>query len=151
MLAAAVSREREHKGFAGTSRWFGQLFFPKFKALHLCISHVQGHRCQFWTLGAMRYGRFGGPISVWVNNYVCVATWKSEVQLTSCPLVQSLTVFLLLKVAIPTGGQIRWPHLRSDWRPRWANELPFVKVGQSGLCWDREFPFVLDNLISRFD
>ena len=25
-------------------------------------------------LGAMRYGRFGGPISVWVSNYVCVAT-----------------------------------------------------------------------------
>ena len=74
----------------------------------------------------MRYGRFGGPISVWVSNYVCVATWKSEVRLTSCPLVQSLTVFLLLKVAGPTGGQIRWPHLRNDWRPRWANEEPFV-------------------------
>ena len=69
-------------------------------------------------LGAMRYGRFGGPISVWVSNYVCVATWKSEVRLTSCPLVQSLSVFLVLKVAGPTGGQIRWPHLRSDWRPR---------------------------------
>ena len=25
-------------------------------------------------LGVMRYGRFGGPISVWVSNYVCVAT-----------------------------------------------------------------------------
>ena len=25
-------------------------------------------------LGAMRYGRFGGPISVWVSNNVCVAT-----------------------------------------------------------------------------
>ena len=43
---------------------------------------------------------------------------KVKVRLTSCPLVQSLTVFLLLKVAGPTGGQIRWPHLRSDWRPR---------------------------------
>ena len=75
----------------------------------------------------MRYGRFGGPISVWVSNYVCVATWKSEVRLTSCPLVKSLSVFLVLKVAGPTGGQIRWPHLRSDWRPRWANEIPFVK------------------------
>ena len=42
---------------------------------------------------------------------------KSEVRLTSCPLVQSLSVFLVLKVAGPTGGQIRWPHLRSDWRP----------------------------------
>ena len=78
----------------------------------------------------MRYGRFGGPISVWVSNYVCVATQKSEVRLTSCPLVQSLTVFLLLKVAGPTGGQIRWPHLRSDWRPRRANEIPFVKAGK---------------------
>ena len=68
----------------------------------------------------MRYGRFGGPISVWVSNYVCVATWKSEVRLTSCPLVQSLSVFLVLKVAGPTGGQIRWSHLRSDWRPRWG-------------------------------
>ena len=43
---------------------------------------------------------------------------KSEVRLTSCPLVLSLTVFLLLKVAGPTGGQIIWPQLRSDWRPR---------------------------------
>ena len=66
----------------------------------------------------MLYGRFGGPISVWVSNYVCVATLKSEVRLTSCHLVQSLTVFLLLKVAVPTGGQIRWLHLWSDWRPR---------------------------------
>ena len=62
----------------------------------------------------MRYGRFGGPISVWVSNYVCVAFLKSEVRLTSCPLVLSLTVFLLLKVAGPTGGQILWPHLKSD-------------------------------------
>ena len=66
----------------------------------------------------MLYGRFGGSISVWVSNYVCVATLKSEVRLTSCPLVQSLTVFFLLKVAGPIGGQIRWLHLWSDWRPR---------------------------------
>ena len=66
----------------------------------------------------MRYGRFGDPILVWVSNYVCVATRKSEVRLTSCPLVQSLIVFLLLKVAGPTGGQISRPLLRSDWRPR---------------------------------
>ena len=38
---------------------------------------------------------------------------KSEVRLTNCPLVQSLTVFLILKVAGPTGGQIRWPHLKA--------------------------------------
>ena len=66
----------------------------------------------------MRYGRFGGPNSVWVSNYVCVVTLKIEMRLTSCPLVLSLTVFNLLKVAGPTGGQIRWPHLRSDRRPR---------------------------------
>ena len=29
---------------------------------------------------------------------------KSEVRQTSCPLVQSLSVFLVLKVAGPTGG-----------------------------------------------
>ena len=61
----------------------------------------------------MRYGRFGGAISVWVSNYICMATLKSEVRLTRCPLVLSLTVFFLLKVAGPTGGQIRWPYLRS--------------------------------------
>ena len=43
---------------------------------------------------------------------------KSEVRLRSCPLVQLLTVFILLKVAGPIGGQIRWSHLRSNWRPR---------------------------------
>ena len=43
---------------------------------------------------------------------------KREDRLTSCLLVLSLTVFLLLKVAGPTGGQIRWPHLRSDLSPR---------------------------------
>ena len=43
---------------------------------------------------------------------------KSEVRLTSCLLVLSLTVFLLLKVAGPTGGQIKWPNLRRDMRPR---------------------------------
>ena len=72
-------------------------------------------------------------------------------QLTSCPLVQSLTVFLLFKVAGPTGGQSRWPHLRSDWRPNRANEIPFVKAGQSGRCSNREFAFVLDNLVSTIN
>ena len=28
------------------------------------------------------------------------------------------------------------------------NEIPFVKAGQSGRCSDREFAFVLDNLVS---
>ena len=66
----------------------------------------------------MRYGRFGGRISVLVSNYVCVAFGKKEVRLTSCPLVQLLTVFFFLKVAGPIDGQIRWPHLRSDWSPK---------------------------------
>ena len=43
---------------------------------------------------------------------------KKEVRLTSCRLVLSLTVFLVLKVAGPTGVQIIWPHLRSDLSPR---------------------------------
>ena len=43
---------------------------------------------------------------------------KSEVRLRSCPLLQSLSVFLVLKVAGPTGGQNRLLHLRRDWRPR---------------------------------
>ena len=43
---------------------------------------------------------------------------KSEVRLRSCPLVQSLTVFLLLKVAGPTGRQNRLLHLRRELRPR---------------------------------
>ena len=72
-------------------------------------------------------------------------------RLTRCPLVQSLTVFFLVKDAGPTGGQFRWPHLRSDWRPRGANEIPFVKAGESGRCSDREFAFVLDNLVSTIN
>ena len=66
----------------------------------------------------MRYGRFGGPISAGLATTYMWLPEKREVRLTSCPLVLSLTVFLLLKVAGPTGGQIRWPRLRSDWRPR---------------------------------
>ena len=50
------------------------------------------------------------------TTYVCYL--KSEVRLTSCPLVQSLNVFLVLNIAGPFGGQIRWPHLSIDWRPR---------------------------------
>ena len=72
-------------------------------------------------------------------------------RLTSCPIVESLTVFLLFKLGGPTGGQIRWPHLRSNWHPRVANEIPFVKAGESGRCSDREFAFVLDNLVSTIN
>ena len=62
-----------------------------------------GSGAQFWSGLATTY--------MWLPE-------KREVRLTSCPLVLSLTVFLLLKVAGPTGGQIRWLHLRSDLSPR---------------------------------
>ena len=65
--------------------------------------------------------------------------------------MQSLIVFLLLKVVGPTGGQISRPLLKSDWRPRSANEIPFVKAGQCGYYSDREFAFVLDNLVSTIN
>ena len=150
MLATAVSRERA-QGNCWHDRMVWAGFLPQVPVLALVRSTRARPRCQFWTSAVLRYGRFGGPISVWVKNYVCVATWKSEVRLTSCPLVQSLTVFPLLEVAGPTGGQVRLPHLRSDWRPRWANQIPFVKAGQSGRCSDREFAFVLDNLVSTIN
>ena len=62
-----------------------------------------GSGTQFWSGLATTY--------VWIPE-------KSELRLTSCPLVQSLIVFLLLKVVGATGGQISRPLLRSDWRPR---------------------------------
>ena len=60
----------------------------------------------------------GAKFRSWLATTYVWLPKKNEVRLTSCPLVLSLTVFLLLKVAGPTEGQIRWPHLRSDWRPR---------------------------------
>ena len=33
----------------------------------------------------------------------------------------------------------------------WANEIPFVKAGQCGRCSNREFAFVLDNLVSTIN
>ena len=44
-------------------------------------------------------------------------------RLTSCPLVQSLTVFLLLKVAGPTCSQNRWPHLKE----RVASKVSYMR------------------------
>ena len=32
-----------------------------------------------------------------------------------------------------------------------SNEIPFVKAGQSGRCSDREFAFVLDNLVGSIN
>ena len=48
MLAAAVSMERA-QGIFWHDRMIWAVFFPKFQALHLCVAHVQGPRCQFWT------------------------------------------------------------------------------------------------------
>ena len=42
---------REHKGFSGSTGWFGQLFFPKFQALHLCVAHVEGPGANFGPRG----------------------------------------------------------------------------------------------------
>ena len=113
MLARAVSRER-----AQGNCWYDRMVWAGFllqvPVLALVRSTRARPRCQFRTSAVLRYGRFGGPISVWVSNYVCVATWKREVRLTSCPLVQSLTLFPLLEVAGPTGGQVRLLHLTSD-------------------------------------
>ena len=38
-------------GIAGTTGWFGQLFFPKFQSLHLCVTHVQGPGANFGPRG----------------------------------------------------------------------------------------------------
>ena len=117
MLATAVSREKA-QGISWHNRMVWAAFLPQIPGLALVCNTRARPPVPILDRGAMRYGRFGGRSSVWVSNYVCVPTLKSEVRLTSCPLVQTLKVFFLFKVARPTGGQIRWPHLRSDWRPR---------------------------------
>ena len=52
---------REHKGIAGTTGCFGQLFFPRFKALHVCIAHVQCPRCAILDLGGYALWKVRGP------------------------------------------------------------------------------------------
>ena len=42
---------REHKGNAGTTGWFGQLFFLKFQALHMCVADVEGPGAIFGPRG----------------------------------------------------------------------------------------------------
>ena len=49
-------------------------FLPQVPGLALVRSTCARPPVPILVLGAMRYGRFGGPISVWVSNYVCVAT-----------------------------------------------------------------------------
>ena len=73
MLAAAVSRERA-QGICWHDRMVWAAFLPQVPGL----AHVHSTRARppvpIFNLGGMRYDRFGGPISVWVSNYVCVAT-----------------------------------------------------------------------------
>ena len=42
---------RKHKEIAGTTGWFGQLFFPEFQALHVCVAHAQGPGANFGPRG----------------------------------------------------------------------------------------------------
>ena len=73
MLAAAVSRER-----AKGKCWHEQMVWAAFLPQVQVFAGVRSTRARapvpILELGAMRYGRFGGPIPVWVSNYVCVAT-----------------------------------------------------------------------------
>ena len=49
-------------------------FLPQVPGLALMRSTRARPLVPILDLGGMRYGRFGGPISVWVSNYVYVAT-----------------------------------------------------------------------------
>ena len=48
-------------------------FLPEVPGLARVRSVRDGPTVPILDLGTMRYGRFGGPISVLVSNYVCVA------------------------------------------------------------------------------
>ena len=73
MLAAAVSRERA-QGNCWHDRMVWAAFLPRVSDLARVRSTRARPPVSILDLGAMRNGRFGGPISVWVSNYVCVAT-----------------------------------------------------------------------------
>ena len=73
MLAAAVSRERTQR-ICWHDRMVWAAFLPQVPDLALVRSTRGRPLVPVLDLGGMRYGRFGGPISVWVSNYVCVAT-----------------------------------------------------------------------------
>ena len=73
MLAAAVSRERA-QGICWHDWMVWAAFLPQVPRLPLVHRTRAKPPVPFLDLGGLRYGRFGGPISVWVNNYVCVAT-----------------------------------------------------------------------------
>ena len=73
MLAAAVSKERA-QGIC----WHDGMVWAAFPPQVQGLAHVRSTRAMplvpIFDLGGMRYGRFGGPISVWFSNYVSVAT-----------------------------------------------------------------------------
>ena len=73
MLAAAVSRERA-QGNCWHDRMVWAAFLPQVQGLALVGSTRAKPLVPSFDLGGMRYGRFGGPILVWVSNYVYVAT-----------------------------------------------------------------------------
>ena len=50
MLDTAVSRERA-QGICWHDRMVWVAYLPQVPGLHLSVAHVQGPRCQFWTLG----------------------------------------------------------------------------------------------------
>ena len=49
-------------------------FLPHVPGLALVRSTRARPPVPYFDLEAMRFGRFGGPFSVWNSNYVCVAT-----------------------------------------------------------------------------
>ena len=73
MLAAAVSRERAQGNCWQRPDGLGSFSFPS-----PGLARVRSTRARptvpILDLGGYAYGRFGGPLSVWVSNYVCVAT-----------------------------------------------------------------------------
>ena len=72
MVVTAVSKERAQR-----ICWHDQMvwvaFLPQVPGLALVRNTCERPPVPDLDLGVLRYGRFGGPISVWVSNYVCVA------------------------------------------------------------------------------
>ena len=73
MLATAVSREGA-QGFCLHDRMVWVAFLPQVPGLALVSSTCARPPVPILDLGVMSCGGFGGPISVWVSNNVCVAT-----------------------------------------------------------------------------
>ena len=73
MLAAAVSRVRA-QGNCWHDRMVWAAFLLQVQGLALVRSTRARTPVPILNLGAMRYGRFGGPVFVWVSNFVCLST-----------------------------------------------------------------------------